>query len=373
MAKPTLDNFEQTTPSDILQRGRDYYDGGCIAELEEMDDGSLVADVTGSDDYTVRVWLENRHICDYDCDCPYDGDPCKHAVAVWYALRAKLEDAKKGGRTKKTKRQSFDGLLREVTLEELQGFLNDYASRDEDFRTDFELYFSDKGGVDVQNRYAEVIRKTIQKHSDRGFIDYRASGRLASDIDKVIAAGTDYVNKRNYRDAFLLVKATLLPTVEAMGYADDSSAHISGCIQDIVQLLADLVSAPETPRPLLADIFEHLLVELTNTEYFSYGDFGWELFAAMEDAALKLGETDSFIEFIDRKLDTLTGQYDRTQLIRSKIFVFEQLGSMQEAESLVTKHLSIFEKDIPAARPEVLAVAQRLKDAYSVKPRRPAM
>jgi len=155
----------------------------------------------------------------------------------------------------------------------------------------------------------------------------------------------------------------------------------------------------------------------------------------MENAALKLGETDRFIAFIDRKLDTLTGQYDRydrTQLIRSKIFVFEQLGRMLEVENLVTQHLQVFEirksaveecidqgdyskakaliadgiriaeeqrypgdvsrweenllqiadlvskmkriiKDIPAARTAVLGVAQQLKDAYSLKPRRPAM
>jgi uncharacterized Zn finger protein len=85
-----IKDFESQIDSKILSRGRAYHRSGYISSLE-YDNGEWVADVEGSDNYTVTARLsDNGDIEDTFCDCPYDwGEYCKHQVAVFFALREK--------------------------------------------------------------------------------------------------------------------------------------------------------------------------------------------------------------------------------------------------------------------------------------------
>jgi hypothetical protein len=87
-----LDDFEEEIDGVILDRGRDYYQDGCIESItHDRDKNTYTAVVAGSQDYTVTVKLDRRKILFADCDCPYDWGPfCKHQVAVFYALQENL-------------------------------------------------------------------------------------------------------------------------------------------------------------------------------------------------------------------------------------------------------------------------------------------
>lgn len=159
----------------------------------------------------------------------------------------------------------------------------------------------------MEKRYAEVARKTIRKHSDRGFIDYRSSSRLASDIDQILAAGHDYLQKNNCRDAFLLAKAILMPIIEAMKYADDSNGSIGGAASETIGLIGDLAKSADIPRPLQLEILSYVHEQLKEGSYFNYGDFGWELFDVFEALTILLGEEGLFLGFLDWKLAALNG------------------------------------------------------------------
>ena len=84
----TLNNFEDEVNGTILQRGRSYFKQHAIIDLEMTSDDTWVAEVEGTDIYQVEVTLKNNdEITEFYCDCPYDGDVCKHVVAVFYELR----------------------------------------------------------------------------------------------------------------------------------------------------------------------------------------------------------------------------------------------------------------------------------------------
>ncbi len=72
----------------IFDRGRNYVSR--VSQLSRTEDGTLAAWVSGSDEYATTVRRDGREDFDYDCTCPYDDGPCKHAVAVLLAAAGQL-------------------------------------------------------------------------------------------------------------------------------------------------------------------------------------------------------------------------------------------------------------------------------------------
>lgn len=83
----TLDNFESFVPYRILMRGVEYYESGTVSDLNEEDSGKWTANVNGTEIYQVEISMEGNAVQSWYCDCPYDGEICKHVVATLFAIR----------------------------------------------------------------------------------------------------------------------------------------------------------------------------------------------------------------------------------------------------------------------------------------------
>ncbi len=77
----TLHTFEQKLTDGQLAKGLDYFENGCISELEEWEAGKWNAIVAGSEDYHVKIKFKNDTIEKCSCDCPHDAEYCKHIIA----------------------------------------------------------------------------------------------------------------------------------------------------------------------------------------------------------------------------------------------------------------------------------------------------
>lgn len=250
-------------------------------------------------------------------------------------------------RTKKTEKPSFEGLLQKIKLEEYKEFILHYASKNLDFKTEFEVYFSSKDeSIDLVKKYKTLIQKLICKYSDRGFVDYRASFGLAQDVDMLLDTGYEVASKKNFRDAFLMAKATLKEMMEVITYSDDSSGSIGGSIDNIIRLIETVAEADDAAPALKEEIFAFLQNELADKLYFDYGDFGYGLFDIYRNLAIKLGKTQAFLDFVDTWISRLTGPYEnyrREFLIKQKIDFFKSIGKTEEADSLIAQNLDIVE------------------------------
>lgn len=78
-------NWKKLFAIHILERGYDYYIENAVENLDVSDD-IIRADVTGSEDYEVEIFLSSGEVTDMYCSCPYalDGRNCKHMAAVLY-------------------------------------------------------------------------------------------------------------------------------------------------------------------------------------------------------------------------------------------------------------------------------------------------
>ena len=91
----TLSNFENYALPQIWGSAVYLIIGrGAVRNLEEDSPEEWVATVLGTEDYTVQVTLEDDKVMDYICDCPYEGDMCKHVVATLLTIRERKKTEK---------------------------------------------------------------------------------------------------------------------------------------------------------------------------------------------------------------------------------------------------------------------------------------
>ena len=168
----TLSNFENYALPQIWERGISYYRQGAVRNLEEDSPEEWVATVLGTEDYTVEVTLEDDKVMDYICDCPYEGDMCKHVVATLLAIRErKKTESKSSGFSSETVKAEIDEILAIADKKQLMSFLSEYAVHHVDFRNALKQQFiPDRNTESLDTDYCqEVERCFLSSPSGSGY------------------------------------------------------------------------------------------------------------------------------------------------------------------------------------------------------------
>lgn len=341
-----LASFEKHINSTILQRGKVYYQKGNVESLEEAEDGVWKAAVTGSDDYFVEIEISKKgSVGDYGCECPYDGDLCKHVVAVLYAIRDEkmiaLEAAPKNAK-KKTK-LSFQKLLDNISTDELKGFIVQYSKNNRSFKSDFELFFAEKDeNFDIEKQIKDQIRKAIKTYSKHEFIDYGSSGKLARELEKILMQGQYYLSQKNFLYGSLLCMIYIQEVMPVITYADDSNGYLGDAIDSGISLLADI--AVQSPVDLKQKIATYLNKELQQDLYFDYGNFGYDMTDLYAQLCLDLSKIDDFLYFVDAaihkaRLDRY--DYRSSFFIQIKASILQNGNRTEEAQQLMEQQIHL--------------------------------
>ncbi len=337
----SLQNFEKQVSNPVLKRGKEYFESGAVTDLKEARAGLWQAEVEGTDVYEVEIQLTNNSIKSYSCNCPFDGEICKHVTAVLFAIREE-----KIMEIETPKPLSFDNLLAKVTHKEYKEFVKSYASKNKDFKSAFELAFANKDeNVDLGKKYLTALKRIIKKNSDRGFVGYHDARGLVGDIGTLLADVENLLEKQHFRDAFAISSAMLKEIMNVIQYCDDSDGLIGDTVSEIILLINTV--AKNAPRPLQEAVFEFLMKELKDNEYFEYGDFGYELFGIFEYLGFNLSKSSEFINYVDILLLQFTaGPYDdfkRNFFTTRKIEFLRLSGNSAEVEKLILQNLEIVE------------------------------
>ncbi|MCL2890487.1 MAG: UPF0158 family protein [Methanomassiliicoccaceae archaeon] len=145
-----IDDFEKKFSYIIMSRAADYFDGGRVTSLKEKKRGNWTAVVEGSEDYTVVVRLDGKEIIYSDCNCPYDGDLCKHEGAVFLSIRERLKRRSKkdlssgenpGVEQDSIRKKIIDDLIEIMDEDELRKTLTEILQYDKRRRDDFLLKY----------------------------------------------------------------------------------------------------------------------------------------------------------------------------------------------------------------------------------------
>lgn len=340
----TLKKFELQISDTLVHRGREYYENAAVVDLEEADEGCWHAEVIGNDTYTVKVALfKNDRIKSYSCDCPYDGDICKHVVAVLFLMREEMENA--AVLKKALPQNDFRTLLQKISLEEYQEFILAYAAENKKFKSLFEGHFADKdNNIDVGKKYTELLKSLIRSNSRGGFIDYRSVHGLTNEIGGLLNEGQQLIQKGNFRSAFLLLRSVLTEVIELIAYCDDSGGYIGDIINSSIELIVVIAGTESIAMDLQKEIFNFAQLAISSPIYFDYGDFGYEMVDVYQILALKLGKEDSYLNYIDSQIKKVSADkysYRKDFFLVRKIAFLKAVGNLSDAQQLLNQNLDI--------------------------------
>ena len=340
-----LKNFENDISGVILQRGKSYYKDGAVTDLQGMDNGQWFAIVEGNDDYEVGFRLgKNDKVLDYTCNCPFDGEICKHVVAVLYRIRDEKQDIPTG---KKSKGQSkWKSIIETVPENELRNFLTVYAAKNKDFRSKLMVHFAGYDDTGNRDKYTGVLKEIFTAAEDRhGYIDYHHTHGTISQVFDLLTKADEYLGKEIFTEAFYIAAAVAPECIRAMQYIDDSDGDCGGAINNAFEIISKILLSDTDPA-LKNEIFDWLLCEAGNPDYDDYGCAD-ELYPLLVEAVDSPDKAVRVLAFLDdqlKKADLQEGwskEYRSQNFLQLKRNTFIKSGQEEKAADIISDNVHI--------------------------------
>jgi len=336
-----INEFEQIVDETILKRGVNYYKRGYVIDFSEIATGEYEAIVAGTEDYTVRLTIEDEIINEHQCDCPYYFGPvCKHvAAAIFYFQEHSLQTNEFQQQTtiKKTTSvaQQITALLKDIPQHELIAFIEENCKNDKKFAN----YFLATFGYLSKNQSKEVCQRQIHSilrtaAGKYGWIDWSEMKHVVNTLMPFLENANRSLKNRNDENVFFITTALLEEVTDAFQFADDSSGDLGYFIESAMALLSEL-SKQELSEILRKQVFDYCIWSF-NTKKFE----GWDWHLGILDLAGDLVEKENEADVILGCLDTVSREYEMEQAQSLKLGLLRRFKSEDEVEKYVGQHIS---------------------------------
>ena len=192
----------------ILERGRNYWDDGCVESLYR-DGNAVTAVVSGTEDYNVEIEMgRGGKIAYMSCTCPYaeDGNNCKHMAAVLFAM----EDGKPQSAITRND-ESFPKLpwqetLNQLSPEEMRQLLSELAQSDRGLQERITTLHGQPAPEVLEAAWESQLAEIPAEYTDRhGFIDYDHAYDFFMELDEFLGTRLPrLLEKEKVTEAFRL-------------------------------------------------------------------------------------------------------------------------------------------------------------------------
>jgi len=331
----TLDNFEDEIDDIYLKRGLDYFRGGRISGLREIGNGRWRAKVKGNFDYIVEVILSGREIIESFCDCPCEGDFCKHQVAIFYQLAGDSE-----------KLEQPDVLfLTKMTKEELLALIKSAQFQVPEFDEFIisESRLANKSGD--KKSLKTIVRDSVNYAKDRhGFIDYWQAHKAVKGAEKVLTLGESFekIKPLNAIDAFGAIIEILVPALQS---SDDSDGAIGEYIEHAF-LGLKRIAEDNKSLEIKNYLFDYCLAEYKNKRYNGW-HFALEfleiatLLAAEKDKKRLFNELDNYLIQQEKSEEEYDIGYEMEKTALLKLYFIDKHEGENAAEKFIVNNLPL--------------------------------
>ena len=358
-----LDNFESCVPYRILVRGEEYYETGAVSELEEDSPGEWTATVEGTESYSVEISMDGKEIESWYCDCPYDGEICKHVVATLLAIR---DNEKKVNRSAFSKMKveveeavvidetvDIQQLLSFVNPQELSQFIYEYASMHPEFKTVLlnrfmakELSATSKEKdyrVEIQKVFNDSYSNKKSRYHNR-YDDFDHDWETVFNrMDTFLEKADFFLNVGNIDTAIDIALQTLRSIGEnyedELLYNDD--LYPSDYCKQAGDLLIKVIEHPKTTQKQKTAILQELgqLAKLS-----TYRDYDlYDIDELLMQINLSIQPAENALELIDKLLEERKDTYDLYQIVLRKVNLLTELHEEQKAADTIRQYLYLTE------------------------------
>jgi uncharacterized Zn finger protein len=241
-------------------RGEAYWRDGLVTIID-MNAARVRAQVSGTENYRTTVTGRGADIGG-DCSCPAFSDfgPCKHIAAT--ALAAN-DGAVHGGGGALARIRAH---LETMDSAALVDILVDLAERDPAIFRRFDLAAS--ASSDDDGTLEARLKKAIESATRTGrFIDYRAAGGWAAEVDSALDALETISQGRTAPIAMRLALHAIARIEKAIGHMDDSDGHCA----HLMARAADIhLGACRNARPDGAELARTLYTREMEEDYDTF-------------------------------------------------------------------------------------------------------
>lgn len=270
-------NFEDYCDSNILYRGKDYYEEGRILDIW-CQENLIIAYIEGSEIYRVEVRVSDKDIDNFYCSCPYSENGeyiCKHIAAVLFHMK-------------------------ENDLLELE--------------TENKKTIKQEKNKSMLSKIYDEMNYELRKISDRhGFINYyngRYFVKLIADVSNYI---NNFIDDEEYNNAFELIKYTYKFIKDT--FMDGSN----GEYQEALYLISESASKLLYNDEYFAIFLDYTKNIASNNSLGDFSDsplYAFILYVNDSKTAIKVVKILDEIElftygiFVNQTLDKITITYD---------------------------------------------------------------
>ena len=358
-----LDNFESCVPYRILLRGEEYYEIGAVSELEEDSPGEWTATVEGTENYSVEISMDGKEIKSWYCDCPYDGEICKHVVATLLAIR---DNEKKVNRSafSKVKVEVEEAVVIDETVDiqqllsfanpqELSQFIYEYASMHSEFKTALlnrfmakELSATSKEKdyrAEIQSVFNDSYYNRKSRYHNR-YDDFDCDWETVFNrMDIFLEKADFFLNVGNIDTTIDIALQTLRSIGEnyedGLLYNDD--LYPSDYCEQAGDLLIKVIEHPKTTQKQKTAILQELgqLAKLS-----TYRDYDlYDIDELLMQINLSIQPAEKALELIDKLLEERKDTYDLYQIVLRKVNLLTGLHEEQKAADTIRQYLYLTE------------------------------
>lgn len=351
-----LRNFQSCIDKKIVARGYEYFRNDCVISVEETEKNVYVAEVEGSELYTVEVELDGQEeIAGSQCDCPYDwGEYCKHQAAAFFALRD-IKNKKDPNNAvsaavyksvpPKRKTPDMKKILSERTKDDLVEFLLAIAAQYEEIKQRIELDFNEGNDEDEIRKAMMLMRTFIKNNSDRhGFVAYGDAREAVKGADLVLEKARFALDKKKPRQALELSLCVIHEMMDLLEAADDSDGVIGGEIGESLDFICEIIEDESLSPADKESIFQKLIEEAAHRRYEDWTDWRLDLLGSCSELAdtpiLRDKLENNLVSIIKNESgDSWSANYlaKRVNLIR--YYMIEQYDGQQKAQEFIGQNL----------------------------------
>ncbi|HPS72444.1 MAG TPA: SWIM zinc finger family protein [Bacteroidales bacterium] len=342
-----IKNFKKEISSEIYYRGEDYYKNGNISDIQKIGKNRWIAEVEGNyGDYNVEINLDDLgNIKNYTCNCPYDGDICKHVVAVLFSIQKDADSPTSVHKPQKTI-EEWEIILNEISDQELRDFVFHYANHNIEFQDELVISLSKAQKKINTEKYRQIISHTFNIMSNRyGFIEYRDVDAAMIPIDGLLEKAEDYLSENHLHEAFSIASAVAIECLNTIQNMDDSNGSCGGAICMSFDLV-DKILEKCNDEKLSNDIFTWLHEQVNNKEYNNYG-CGEMLESTFFEWSNNPSRLEKAYHFIDQQIIILENEkkwnnnYRLTELLKYKSKLLIKNGKKEEADHIIDNNLHL--------------------------------
>lgn len=342
-----LNQFEQHIGETILKRGLSYYKNGAVESIDEIAVGEYFAIVSGSEHYEVEVKIKNKTIVDINCDCPYDGGICKHAVAVIFSIQAEVlqlndvqiqtssKSKKEKIKKEKTPKEQLVVLLNQLEKGDLITSLIELATKDKSLLYQLLSKYSYLNQEQTQAFYTNQVKNIIKSATARdGFIGYHEIKKLNNQIDELIENAKKQVQQKNKQGALFICWAIIEELISIMDSVDDSNGYVYGFVEESLELLNDIVTG-EAKEEYAPDIFYNCIEKIK----IKFGDGYGFLNSLIRLACASILQKEQVQVLKSYLKPTTESKYDNEFYARTEYNLIERFEGVKQAQEFLHQNL----------------------------------